>query len=917
MKVEGPAPDPVMSRPGFAPLLDNPASHDPTQDHARVGLVVDALERLIRASLNKASDGRPSIGLLGGLGQGKTSALSQLTLRLADSKRNTSTYQSLAFDVAHYKPEQLEFEFDRLQASLRYGRVIFHWLRDGLARSVAASFGIVLVIVLVLWLWEVSLPQLNAKDAKVVAGIFLKGVPTLVALLFPAWLLKESGIFRNRSKERYFLMGDGQRRPSWLARAKTWWMQCFCPIHLLVIDNLDRASIAQQRALLRSLYKFKGELPYCVVVAFDETSLLQSGADPEAPRELLDKAIQIMVRLPDRMPFENLVLAHLALGGLSGTVFSAIAEQPRVKSGLADLLYLGGNASPRRAKRLLNDGLARLTQNHGLISDDRPDFSSESFETYRPRMDRLLAMLRVTALTELAPALRAQPQALTLGLTLCSPASMAPLQAIFAMAPTAESLLRASRLCRPSTGDWRDVVSMALAQSYQVGAEVALLTKETNKSKGGGVTGTAQADLYTLLQGLWNAIDVLAMTGSGDELDEHAREGSHEARRPWVVPVLSVYLLAQADGATRWRLLEWFRRALKSNVGERRRWFDDADTRIWLCEMAFSQLDVHEYLGTLERIRFWLDFANALQIGPRLALLVLYPPGYLSMRDVLCLMDARPAAVRALYDSAAMMQTIDVEVPDVRAWFNQLATTTSRGLGSAEQVEWPEPHNLSASVFSTFARAWPSLQAAESSVMLAQLADQLELFRWLHLNRPSIGFTVPMLTENTFDHGRLMLAVTRDIALQNQYRSALIHVWQGSGTAPYSAWQIGPSRDLLAGRPSFPLLKGLFDTSQSLKLGASAMLTLFAAMQSVATLGDFWEEHGLAQTLGRDESFLLLLYQCIEKPVEANAGLDWWQTLLGEATNRAILKNIFGHVLRDLEERLKLRTKIGLQLLAG
>ena len=69
---------------------------------------------------------------------------------------------------------------------------------------------------------------------------------------------------------------------------------------VVIVDDLDRAKVEQQRAFLRAILRFSRQMKFAVVVCMDEAAILASKPDPEAPEELLRKTIQLELHLPDR-----------------------------------------------------------------------------------------------------------------------------------------------------------------------------------------------------------------------------------------------------------------------------------------------------------------------------------------------------------------------------------------------------------------------------------------------------------------------------------------------------------------------------------------------------------------------------------------------------------------------------------------
>jgi hypothetical protein len=167
---------------------------------------------------------------------------------------------------------------------------------------------------------------------------------------------------------------------------------------LLVIDDLDRAKVEQQRAVLRTLYKHARMLDCAVVVCFDERELLASKADPDAPEELLRKVVNFAVRIPPRTKEDAMLLAtSICADWLSRncmTPLSGAVANPLYAANLARVAWLLGQPSPRRIKDLLAQSVM-MAQTRGAASQED-----------------LSALLRVVALFQVLPEAAADSESL-------------------------------------------------------------------------------------------------------------------------------------------------------------------------------------------------------------------------------------------------------------------------------------------------------------------------------------------------------------------------------------------------------------------------------------------------------------------------------------------------------------------------
>ncbi len=165
---------------------------------------------------------------------------------------------------------------------------------------------------------------------------------------------------------------------------------------IVVIDDLDRARVEQQRAFLRALLRYARQMGFALLVCMDERELLAAPAVPESPEELLRKVIQFELRLPERGAEDVLWLARSCcrqLAGQNDGHWPRLLNDPRWLANLLRCLLLLGppaDCSPRQVKRLLNDLLLRAEQLQLRTADD------------------CCALLRLECLYRLSPELRRQ-----------------------------------------------------------------------------------------------------------------------------------------------------------------------------------------------------------------------------------------------------------------------------------------------------------------------------------------------------------------------------------------------------------------------------------------------------------------------------------------------------------------------------
>jgi len=381
-------------------IPDVPLEHFTGEDVPRCEPLANQLAIQLQAFIDKASDTKnhqahliaPRIGVFGGLGQGKTTVI-HWALNIAEANIHkkfpwsgnnifSASKHVEWFDTAHYNSNDLEHEFDRLLGGLRPSK---------LASVSICIFFVILIALIIYTFSDFDFNQFNPKLLFSLIGI--SGISAILAALLKPWS------YWFRSGLRSMTIGHS-----------VWWKQgwrLFCNnTKVLIIDNLDRASLAQQRAVLRALYKHRDELGYAVIIGFDETRLLDSDPDPESPRELLRKAVHIEARMPVRVLTDTLRLAWMALAeaGKLNPNLHALLTHGKTVAALARTLELLSSiqpVSPRAAKHIVNNVLFSIT----IVK-------KEGFSN----IDDWRAALRLQALFTALPELRNYGNALRLAL---------------------------------------------------------------------------------------------------------------------------------------------------------------------------------------------------------------------------------------------------------------------------------------------------------------------------------------------------------------------------------------------------------------------------------------------------------------------------------------------------------------------
>lgn len=305
-------------------LDDSPiflTANDPSKPVAQAlrSLIVDAVmsKRHVR------------IGLFGGFGQGKTSVVKSALLNVPGKVR------VVAFDASLYPAATLEFDFHRFVALWGLFRSLLAWLVVGFL-----AFALVLALILELDFFWVDLGKQSLGLALLTT--FARAMHAL--LPHDTLQLMQSEIKRRRNL--------GVR-----------WARFLVPLirkpNLLWVDDLDRATLDQQRAVLRALYKLSDDLNLSVIVCMDDAPLLDGETKSEQPPELLRKVIQCELRLPARDECDAPFLAHglLRNAASANSPHEAILRHPLVAADFAVVAALV-DVSPRVLKRILNDTLA-------------------------------------------------------------------------------------------------------------------------------------------------------------------------------------------------------------------------------------------------------------------------------------------------------------------------------------------------------------------------------------------------------------------------------------------------------------------------------------------------------------------------------------------------------------------------------
>lgn len=812
----------------FRPPDDLPTDADANARLVHTRHAVDVLGQLVKRELQsgQGTDGGPRcrgfcIGLLGGLGQGKTQVLRTVCqgLRgglfvkgLLGCVRRPNV---VCFDVGNHSSAALEFEFAQLQAALNP----LYWFRRLALRTLFAIFFVLCVLGLMLWVatgndaWAPQLEWLGSELVKLKPGAFTPSGLLLFVLPWLGWAsLKTISAAAQRRKElEYFWTnGSGERSPNWLGR---WFQALFSSlrrIDVLVIDNLDRANLTQQRAILRTLYKARGDLPYCVVVAFDEQALLDASPDPEAPEALLHKALQATIRLAPRHPVEGLSLAHLAAQSLpESDAWRSAFLQPAVLAVFARVLSQMPNLSPRLAKRFMADvgvGLQVIDDN----SLEKPSSMAPGIKTTPVQPDVLArryapALLRIRGVEELCPgALRAAD-----GLAQCLAGywsgSMWQAEVIQASdkdkgSPGLNRALRFIELTRdiqPAHGDWASFVMVLWGQRWNREEATAVIAPDAPPS----LPRNEHPPDLRALHHIWRTLDQTSQVGVADQqrldafagfwalgkadvkahlgVDDLSLDIAGPRAALWLAYVLELWLDHRPAQLERATALHQLRRALCMPGS----WLAAPGVRPLVCA-ALVRAALRGAVCKAERAELleWLDLDEQASDLVRLERLALCDPSKLNACDVWVLASAASGQQESHRTAdSAFDRPFDNEL--IVSWLQRVRPCDDLSDVFAMCVALRRRGDISASVAAMLAATWPRLA---DTVTGARTLTAVQMRKFMSLKAlPTVG--------------NLELPVSFVAAVQQGgYKSADVwHLMCYDAEATEPVWSLGTAKQLI------------------------------------------------------------------------------------------------------------------------
>ena len=718
-----------------APLVRFDPEHFDESDAPRCGSVADQLARQLIDFIRSPESGHghrpPRIGLFGGLGQGKSTVINWVLTKCEQSLDSApdaspssanchrSRWQQLRverFDAAFYKSDELEHEFDRLLGTLSPrgwpSRLI----------TLALCSTLLLLPVVVYWLLPDDLEKDSARYL-VMLFVFFAGV------ISPTVLKRWSYWWRSGLRERSI-------------GSPHWWLQARKMIgattEILVVDNLDRANLKQQRAVLRALYKHLDHIGYAVVVCFDETPLLASETDPESPRELLRKSIHIEARMPVRVVTDTLRLAWMALSQAArlNPDLAPILDNPRAVDALARTLELLAQiqpVGPRVAKHTVNNALFFLAH----VQSRNP-----------PALDDWRAVLRLLALHTAMPQLRRYGDALRAVLQRNSHDGLSALTALIGTAAgddppaLAERIFNATRAYHPADFDWSPWVVLWHSRGFTTPADVAEGTNQRSSNVPDFETVNHLSDGLTLLINGKPRTEFSTITGLLPGLRDVASGAALEKIEQDVAAVLQPLIgtmLIQLEPVQRERLLSELWAALIEGVLD---WLLDAERKkallITLSEWmliealpspARSQQQFNEWWHVIS----WPDATVA--VTDNLRLLTLLPPGRFHLADTLAYAALAKGAQHFDLGPEQWLAGYDIDHGDCLRF----------------DVDYPELFRQSRTDGGMIKRLWPPISPANERIV-ELLSEHCAAWRTLKMEG-SLGSTpleYLLLKERTF-----------------------------------------------------------------------------------------------------------------------------------------------------------------------
>lgn len=376
----------------WLPLDDTPLNAAQLQalDPGRLTPLIGTLEGYFVRWLGPRTPGNTvhRVGVFGGLGQGKSTAVHaarDAAIRKASEgrllKRLWYQHQIATFEASHFTADALEWQFFKSALLPRIARHILVLLVVALSTAALAACYLLF--------------GNPGTDGQVGLHGYTTNLPTISKWLSELWKEFKPALSLLLGASTLVLAGLGVTAASQDGAFMVLARLTRAVPRVLVVDDLDRAKVEQQRAFLRLLGRLSRRRGFAVVVCLDETEVLRSTADPEAPDELLRKTLDVELHLPDRGR-EDVIALVLSINKQAcarnpDPAQTRILRDPQWLGDLVRVLHLlapTGQIGPRRVKHLLND-VGQWAHMLGAVD-----------------VDDWCALLRLHSLYSLAPELR-------------------------------------------------------------------------------------------------------------------------------------------------------------------------------------------------------------------------------------------------------------------------------------------------------------------------------------------------------------------------------------------------------------------------------------------------------------------------------------------------------------------------------
>lgn len=283
------------------------------------------------------------IALHGRHGQGKSAVIdeieSALNFRMLRGKTRRFPVRLARFNCADYSHEDLKDNFDYFLESAR------GW----------PLFLPVLFVVCLLSFLSLSLSGLFVAFGIPESDIFWVKIASALITIFAGFFILGLRPFRLLVRDIWRQLRIGKGLVEVLLHAVD---RVFISFDVLVVDDLDRADIQQQQALLHSLRRHREDINGVVIVAFDDAPLISAVERNVDVAELLTKVFDVSYRLS---PMNARDAALMASGFAEELVklnpkceVAQVFREPMIIGDLARVFVLHGNASARFAKKLIN-----------------------------------------------------------------------------------------------------------------------------------------------------------------------------------------------------------------------------------------------------------------------------------------------------------------------------------------------------------------------------------------------------------------------------------------------------------------------------------------------------------------------------------------------------------------------------------